>query len=378
VSGQRIPAGKARGLSLVELMVAIALGLVLAAGAISIFVSNKRNYEVTEDLSRLQENARFAIEAMLDDLRMAGHVGCSHAIGNLRNLVGASVGDLADFGMGLGGGQIGLGLRGIDNADPKGSTWSPTSSTDLRNRMVAGTDAVTVRYVMAPGASLTGRVLRGGSTVPVDTGGLGFTPGGLAAITDCGSGVLFRLSSDDIKAGELKRADSTDLGRDFDPPTGSEVFPTAAPVRALRYYVGSGRAGGTSRSLFRAGEGEDPGQELVEGVEDMQLLYGVDTNGDRRPDVYLPAGHDDLNDESEWEQTVSVRMGLLLRTVDEYDSQVDNRAYDLFTGRSYPKLADCAAAGSAGCVDPPDLRVRRRVFSTTVYLRNYTSHHPWL
>jgi len=59
-----------RGLSIVELMVAVTIGLLLMGGAISIFVSNKNTYEITDDLSRLQENARYAIATMARDIRM--------------------------------------------------------------------------------------------------------------------------------------------------------------------------------------------------------------------------------------------------------------------------------------------------------------------
>jgi type IV pilus assembly protein PilW len=57
-------------------MVAITLGLVLTAAALSIFLSNRQSYEVTETLSRLQENARFGLDSMIRDLRAAGYFGC--------------------------------------------------------------------------------------------------------------------------------------------------------------------------------------------------------------------------------------------------------------------------------------------------------------
>ena len=52
------------------------------AGILQLFVSNKATYEITNDLSRLQENARFALEAMSFDLRMAGYYGCADSAAN--------------------------------------------------------------------------------------------------------------------------------------------------------------------------------------------------------------------------------------------------------------------------------------------------------
>jgi len=60
------------GLTLVELMIAMVLGLVLVAGAIQLLVSNKQSYRLQDSLSRLQENGRFAIQLLSDDIRMSG------------------------------------------------------------------------------------------------------------------------------------------------------------------------------------------------------------------------------------------------------------------------------------------------------------------
>ena len=62
----------ARGLSLIELMIALLLGLLVVGGAIGIFTSNRRAYNATESLSRVQENARVAFEMMSRDVREAG------------------------------------------------------------------------------------------------------------------------------------------------------------------------------------------------------------------------------------------------------------------------------------------------------------------
>ncbi|MEE9358350.1 MAG: hypothetical protein V3U62_08730, partial [Sedimenticolaceae bacterium] len=64
------------GAGLVEIMVAIAIGLFLVAGIGQIFVSSKQTYRVTEASSRLQENGRFAMIIMAEDIRMAGFRGC--------------------------------------------------------------------------------------------------------------------------------------------------------------------------------------------------------------------------------------------------------------------------------------------------------------
>ena len=86
-----------QGLSLVELMVAITISLILLGGAVSLFVNNRINYQHNDNLSRLQENARFAMEFLVRDLRMAGYFGCPDDIGKVdNNLAIGTAGDLED------------------------------------------------------------------------------------------------------------------------------------------------------------------------------------------------------------------------------------------------------------------------------------------
>ena len=69
--------GRQAGFNLVELMVAVAIGGLLLTGALSIFVNNQQLQKATSSMSRLQEDARYAMDLLVYDLRMAGFVGCS-------------------------------------------------------------------------------------------------------------------------------------------------------------------------------------------------------------------------------------------------------------------------------------------------------------
>jgi len=61
------------GFSLVEILVALTLGLVLLGGTIVIYASSKNSYRLQENVAGMQENARFAIFALRRDLEMAGY-----------------------------------------------------------------------------------------------------------------------------------------------------------------------------------------------------------------------------------------------------------------------------------------------------------------
>ncbi len=63
-----------QGLTLIEIMVALLIGAFLLAGVIQVFIVNKQTYRVQENLSRMQENGRFAIDYLNRYIRLAGYI----------------------------------------------------------------------------------------------------------------------------------------------------------------------------------------------------------------------------------------------------------------------------------------------------------------
>ncbi|MBS3804595.1 MAG: prepilin-type N-terminal cleavage/methylation domain-containing protein, partial [Oleiphilaceae bacterium] len=71
-----VPDSKQRGLSLIELMIALALGVILTLGVTQIFLGSNQTYRLTDGLSLVQENMRFALGNLQYNARMAGYTGC--------------------------------------------------------------------------------------------------------------------------------------------------------------------------------------------------------------------------------------------------------------------------------------------------------------
>ena len=78
------------GLTLVELMVAITIGLIILAAVARLFVTSRSTYTLEEGLARVQESGRFAMEFLSQDIRMAGYAGCN------ANLSGSQVNNMVD------------------------------------------------------------------------------------------------------------------------------------------------------------------------------------------------------------------------------------------------------------------------------------------
>jgi type IV pilus assembly protein PilW len=85
-----------RGIGLVEIMVALTLGLVLMGGVLQVFISNKQTYRMQEAHARLQENGRFAMEKLSRDIREAGYWGCASRSVSLTKTLNL-LGDYRDY-----------------------------------------------------------------------------------------------------------------------------------------------------------------------------------------------------------------------------------------------------------------------------------------
>jgi len=201
-----------QGMTLVEIMIAMGLGVFLLAGVMGIFISSKQSYRMLENLSRMQENGRFAMDFMSRDIRQAG-----------------------------------LREQCFDQQIP--SAISGTEGVD------GASDSITT----------------------------------LISTADC--------------------------------PVAPNVLATIPTI----YSIENGVSG--QPTLKRSVSGNK--QELIEGIENMQILYGEDTDIDKDyvPNYYLAAGTAGLN----MDNVVSIRITLTVRTLDDNLTAAGGRLKRTFT-----------------------------------------------
>ncbi|MBL8268259.1 PilW family protein, partial [Steroidobacter sp.] len=123
----------AAGFSLVELMVAIAISLLLLAGVVAIFASSRVSYESNDQLSRVQETGRFALEAISRQVRSAGFGGCSRQ----PNYVSTALNSTGTLQWNFLEGPV----RGYNAS---GSAWVPTLDASITGA-AAGSDVLVLR-----------------------------------------------------------------------------------------------------------------------------------------------------------------------------------------------------------------------------------------
>lgn len=351
------------GITLVELLVAMAIGLILAGGIFQVFVGSSDSYQMTTQLSRVQENGRFAMQIMRQEIRGAGYLGCAQdaSPGKFQNMLNHSSFYMFAFGRAI----YGIEATGSD-------AWADDSRTFTKAQLAAefgivdpldNSDIVVVRGAEGGGITMyTDAVVNAANIKVLGAAGV-INKNDIVMLSDCSHTSVFQVTN-------YNPANKT-LVAYKDPPhkyqVGDEGFPgnetdvfqhtyeagsEIVKVRSMIFYVRMNNANPAQPSLYMK-EGNAAAVELVEGVEMMQVRYGEDTNNDGTVNAYFNA-----DEVADWANVRSVRIGLLLRTVAEMGrGPFDNQTYDV----SGDGNDDFGPAGD---------RRLRLVMSGTVGLRN--------
>ena len=263
------------GFSLVELMIAMVIGLLLIAGIGQVFLSGQQSFKTQSGTGKLQENARFALFFLQRDIRMAGFP---------RN-------------------------QGPSTGQPTAAAFLAANTSDGAS---GAPDQIQIQYNSDP------------SVPDSDLDCLGQE-----------SGTAFPAGC----AASNPAAANDDAGCSW--------------VVTNHYFVQNG-------SLMCRGIGNAAAQPIVDGVEDFQILYGEDTDGDTYADVYRNASQ-----VVDFNQVAAVRIGILLNTQEQVADTLDEQEYAVLDADPITPADDAATTDN-------ELLYRRRVFTTTVEVRNRT------
>ncbi|MEQ1557371.1 MAG: PilW family protein [Methyloglobulus sp.] len=330
------------GYTLIELMLAMLLGIFLITGLVQIFISSKQSYRMQESLSRLQESGRFALDFIERDLRMAGFRGCASKSKTMP--VNALVNKTAYIY------NFSTVIQGYNNV---GANWADPDGTGITKPLVGGNDVLTIRRAGDDGVQITGvanataplKLAR--NTVPV------LNVCDVVVAADCETATIFQITSNDPNS-----ITHTQGGCSTTPTGGNAVAKLDK-----KYAEGSLYKFFTTTYFIKLNANQQPSlyrrvnanadEELIEGVEQMQVQYGLDTDADtgRNANTYVNANT--ILTAADWAKVVSVRVSLLVRTIeDNIASETLNYRYN----------------GNNNNVGT-DRRIRR-VFTTTIALRN--------
>jgi type IV pilus assembly protein PilW len=353
-----------RGLGLVELMLAMALGLVVIAALGQLYNGSLKSHQVSYTMAQIGENGRFAVDFLSTELRMAGYLSCGGS--------GARVGNSVN-----GHGHWLYRSDGIEGFEG-GVDQLPD---EVYGQVKPGTDALIMRRAAI---DLERSLVDDDSgNAVLDLGAShGFQLGEILVVSDPGcsqvamfqvTGLLNRAnpgntqSSDAVEHGagdevgpgnctgnlygsfDCTSPDSSELG-DFRPGSAVSRFTAAL------YYVTDTDPPTLSRKRLshRDGHATLVTDELIRNVENLQIQYGLDTDHDgaQTVDTYVTA-----NQVTDWRRVLSVRFGILLRSRDP-------------AVRAEAQSEPFVLADPLHPVASPNDRYLRRAFGSVVALRN--------
>jgi type IV pilus assembly protein PilW len=312
-----------RGFTLVELMIGMTLGLILIGGVVAVFLQSRQSFRVDENVARMQDQARFAMGELTRDVRMAGFVA--------EPLSPAAV--TLDGSLAI---EDGCGPAGV-------ADWlvRVTDAGTGENDTLTGVDNATGAEAAAAYGCIDAAEVRAGSDVVA----IKRAAGRIVPLAEVQADRIY-LEATGTVASLYKEPANTPLAG---PTDIREYRPEIYYIRNFGVAAGDGIPT-LCRKVLGVGSPVPIETECIaQGIEDLQVSYGIDLDNDGAANQYL-----DDPTLAELQNVVSARITLLARTVTPDRNYTDTRTY---------------AVGNADDYTPNDA-FHRRIYTVTVGMRN--------
>jgi type IV pilus assembly protein PilW len=333
------PARSQSGMSIMELMVGLAIGMVLTLGMFTMIVSTSQSFRVNDDFSRMQENAVSAFRYLSDSLRQAGFYGSSQDTTSMAIPAGSAVATTTDCGSGTITPSVNFALdfrtpiRAYMNYTPltvNGDFPCILQANFNQGPPIANPNPILVtrgasgfRLCWAIVAAVPNLSPACSNTAALLTNQPNYATT-IYLQADPYTGIAF-YGSDyaALRAGATARRypNGTDMEMFEYRPHVYYIRPCSRPAGGAVNCTGANDDNGrpiptlVRQELIGSAMTEVP---LVEGVELIDYRFGVDTNADGVADVYLG----NIVTLTQWLQVVSVKVTMLIRSPNiniEYD-----------------------------------------------------------
>ena len=316
------------GFTIVELMISMALGLLLAGAIITVFVENRRGFDRDETVMRMQDDARQAVRELANDLSMAGFWADLVLPGAIIQDGSLSVAtDCGPAGVPnwiyqtvTPGTSESLAVTSVDNAT--GAAASGSHSCIPAGEVVAGTDVIAVKRVAGARA-------------------LAAAPDSVYLRTNGTLGLLYREPEAVPPAVTIPV-----------PFSEWEYRPSIYYVRNFAIAAGDGIPTLCRKVLQYGGAPTMVTECLAQGIENLQVEFGLDGDGDGEPNVYV-----ENPTLGQMQSAVSARIYVLVRSAEADRRYTNPKTYEISNAPVYT---------------PAD-NFYRRVYSITIGLRNLSS-----
>lgn len=323
-----------RGLTLIELMIAMVLGLLVTLAVVNLFLTTRTVYRQNENLARMQESARFAFEFLGRDIREAGGIPCGGNLPTANVLNNPSSNWWSNWG------------DGIHGYDDTQDTFPPRHFGSNALDRVANTDA----FILMTGTSGNKIIITdhnpNSAQFKVNTTAHGLTDGDIVMVCDYRQAAIFQITN--ANSSNVTIVHNTggsvspgNCSKGLGVPTVCTTNGTSytfqnggflGKLSAFAWYVGQNDRGGTS--LYRVRMNNTGGtagvttDEIVEGVTDMQVTYLVRADNGTLANDYVGASAVAATD---WKKVVAVRVALTFASLENVGTEQQRLARSLIT-----------------------------------------------
>jgi len=356
------------GLSLIELMIALTIGLVLLGGLTYLFVNSSNSQRVGQQVAQQNGNAQYAMDVLTQDLHLAGYYGQYGAYASGTTLPDPCLTDSADLYN-----AINFPVQGFTDQEtpsapgivPAGypSLTGTTCGTLLpNNNLMPGSDILVIRHVDTNPLNVGDNSVSGQVYLQTDPLGAAMQTGDGSAITSTGTAtggtatITYRSSSGALIAGPINQyyVDIYFVAPCSVPADGSNICTGATddqghPIPTLKLLqLGLDGSGNLAFNTIT----------IAEGIQAMKLEYGIDTTpastnsitghvGDGVPDCYIPNSATASLTASNFTNAVAVKVFLISRNTTTTKNFTDNKYYPVATSGT---AAACGGTLGTGLV----------------------------
>lgn len=292
-----------KGFSLIELMIAMILGLFIVGGVIAVFVGSTHSFSSNEALSRVQENGRFALEMIAQDLRNVGYKGACYE--DVVSVLDTGDPDYEDEAFDLNDPIVGWVDDGTEFFAGNLNNYENNTDIILIKHAAESADALLTADVDQGDVnfSLNGNV--SDEQIVVFSNGLGCnvfqnttSAAGAAARGTAGANIN-NLSSASNPFTQLFDQDDTEINL----------------LSSHLYYIGQGTAASTALRRIKYSRGRPfdavMHEELIEGITNMNIRYGLASGAGNALDYSSTAA--DITAANDWDDVLAVRVTLIVQ-----------------------------------------------------------------
>jgi type IV pilus assembly protein PilW len=315
------------GFTIVELLVAMTLGLFLLGSMSLLFFTNKTMITTQNSVAKIQDDAKFALFLIENDVALAGFRGC--ASGNSDVTSGFTFNNVS------GTANYFNNLNYIQGFQGTGTTFSPLLDSALTSVQPSSqSDVLSIRGTTNEPSHLSADTANNATSFATNSVD-GFINGGFAMVGNCFNTTLFKIQS--VNATNKTVSSTTAIASSYN----NQSY--ISPYNTITYYIGK------DNILYKMINNQTP-LPIIYNVDKFSILYGVDTNADGNANRYVYAPQ-----VGDFKKVVSIRVGIVIKSKDYNTVGTKKSAYTYyFNGIAYK---------------PNDGKLRK-VYYTTIALRN--------